>query len=415
MPSRVHIIGGGVAGLSAAVFAASEGKHVTLYEASGHAGGRCRSYFDRVLDRRIDNGNHLVLSGNSAIGEYLKLTGAEGELTGPEQAIFSFFDLNDDKKWQLEVDRGRIPWSIFSKARRVPGTRLLDYLKILRLGFAGPTATVEACLGPVDNPLYRRLWELLAVSILNTKANEASASLLWAVFKETFGRGGDACKPRVAKSGLSETFVFPALAYLEQKGCNVHLGQRLKEMEFSNARVQSLKFETETIQVGPDDCVILAVPPEIASRLIPDLRVPEKTRAIVNGHFIIPKMYSSNKITAIIGGEAHWIFVRGDVASVTISAAESLVDKSSERIAALLWPEVCRALTIENVELGAYRIVKEKKATFAQTPSQISRRPQSASKWENLKLAGDWTATGLPATLEGAIRSGKFAARFCRS
>jgi phytoene dehydrogenase-like protein len=124
--SKVHIVGAGLAGLSAAVALAQRGWSVTLSEAAAQAGGRCRSYHDPQLDMVIDNGNHLVLSGNQAVADYLAAIGAGDRLAGPNQARFPFVDLRDGSRWTLAPNDSALPWWIFSRHRRVPGTRARD-------------------------------------------------------------------------------------------------------------------------------------------------------------------------------------------------------------------------------------------------------------------------------------------------
>ena len=114
-------------------------------------------------------------------------------------------------------------------------------------------------------------------------------------------------------------------------------------------------------------------------------------------------------ILGVIGGTAEWIFAFDDRISVTVSCAEAIVDRDREDLARLLWSDVVRALDIV-AELPPWQIVKEKRATFAATPAQDALRPAAATCWPNLLLAGDWTQTGLPATIEGAVRSGETAA-----
>ncbi|MGZ9033203.1 MAG: FAD-dependent oxidoreductase, partial [Rhodospirillales bacterium] len=137
---------------------------------------------------------------------------------------------------------------------------------------------------------------------------------------------------------------------------------------------------------------------------------PQASRAIVNGHFLLPEPVERARLLGLVGGLCHWLFLRGDVASVTISAADGLAEKEAGLIAKAMWTEIVRALDLGEVALPAHRIVKEKRATFAQTPAEVARRPAARTSFANLFLAGDWTDTGLPATLEGSVRSGNRAA-----
>ena len=120
MEGRVHIAGAGLAGLACAVRLAAAGQPVTLHEAAGHAGGRCRSYHDPVLEREIDNGNHLILSGNRSMLAYLAETGAADELGGPPQAIVPFLDLGTGERWAIRPNDGRLPWWLCAASRRAP-------------------------------------------------------------------------------------------------------------------------------------------------------------------------------------------------------------------------------------------------------------------------------------------------------
>src|SRR5271157_6275202 len=130
---HVHVIGAGLAGLSAAVALCQAGQTVTVVEAGPAAGGRCRSYFDRELDLRIDNGNHLLLSGNQAARAYIAEIGATEHFDIPDQAIFPFVDLKTGERWAIRPNKGRIPWWVLRADRRVPGTRLSDYWPMARI------------------------------------------------------------------------------------------------------------------------------------------------------------------------------------------------------------------------------------------------------------------------------------------
>ncbi len=282
----------------------------------------------------------------------------------------------------------------------------------LRLAFAGPQATVAECLA-ARRVLYERFWRPVAVAALNTAAEEGAARLLWAVVAETFGRGGSAVRPCVARDGLSSSFVDPALRRLAERGVELGFNRRLRALAVAEKRVAALDFGEETIALGAEDAVILALPPARIDELLPGSVVPLETRAIVNGHFRldrVPDFPGGFPFLGLIGGTAEWLFRRGDVVSVTVSAADALAEHSNEAIAERLWADIARALGLPLSQRTRVRIVKEKRATFAQTPAALPKRAPVRTQLANLYLAGDWTDTGLPATIESAVRSGHAAA-----
>ncbi|MSP89588.1 MAG: FAD-binding protein [Alphaproteobacteria bacterium] len=413
MTGTVHVVGAGLAGLAAAVDLVRTGRRVALYEAGPQAGGRCRSYHDPELGCRIDNGNHLLLSGNRATLAYLDAIGAADRLTGPDQPRFPFLDLALGERWTLALSPGRWPGWIFDAASRLPGTGAWDYLRALGLAWAGADATVAECLAG-HGEVYRRLWQPFAVAALNTETETASARLLWAVMRETFERGGLACRPLVPRVDLSESLIEPALIFLARNRCLVKMSARLRRIDATRDWVTGLDMGGSTQAIGEDDAVVLAVPAPVAASLVEGLIVPTQFRAIVNAHYrmAVPRERAGEAgILGLVGGVAEWIFVKREVVSVTVSAADRVVDRPAEELAPAIWREVARALDLDAKAMPPARIVKERRATFAATPEQLARRPGPATRWRNLVLAGDWTATGLPGTIEGAVRSGQTAAR----
>jgi len=409
----VHVVGAGLAGLAAAVAVAAAGRPVVLHEAAGQAGGRCRSLDDPVLGRTIDNGNHLLLSGNDATMAYLARIGAGDALVGPASARFPFVDLADGTRWTLDLGRGRFPWWLLDPRRRVPGASISEHLGLLRLWSAPAEATVAAVIPP-DHPLYRPLVEPLAVAVLNAPPEQGAAALLGPVLRRTLFRGGRASRPLVARHGLSAAFVDPALAWLRARGATVRLGARLRRLVFVDDTVAALDFGDGAEVVATSDPVILAVPPSAAAALVPALRPPEAHAAILNAHFRIEGFVTPDgpPFLGVLGGMAQWLFFRGDVVSVTVSAADLWMEHDAEALAAPLWRDVATALALPEGPPPPWRIVKERRATFAQTPAALARRPDTGTPWRNLFLAGDWTRTGLPATIEGAVRSGDRAAAY---
>lgn len=416
MQRRVHVVGAGLAGLACAVRLTRAGMAVTLHEAAGHAGGRCRSYHDPVLDREIDNGNHLILSGNRAVLAYVADCGAEDELWGPDKPLIPFLDLRTGERWTIHPNTGRVPWWLASASRRAPDGGLLNHLRDLsRLRRSSADDTVAGLLG--GSRLFPRFWKPLAVSILNTPADRASAALFWRTMAESLALGGGACRPLFTRHSLSRTFVDPALATLQRARADIRLGNRLRAIEHRNDRPIALDFAGGKIQIEESDRLILAVPPDVAGRLLPDLAAlaePFDHNPILNAHFRLEKpmeLPGGLPFVGITNSEwVEWMFVRGEMLSVTLSAAGDRIAETPEAIAQPVWREVRTALGLDDGPLPPCRIVTEKRATIAQTPAQAARRPAVIAPGGNILLAGDWTDTGLPCTIEGAIRSGHAAA-----
>jgi squalene-associated FAD-dependent desaturase len=413
--ATIHVVGAGLAGLSAAVSLVERGARVVLHEAAKQAGGRCRSYYDPTLGLTIDNGNHLLLSGNTDSLGFMRTIGAPADaLTGPAEAAFDFADLRSGERWRLRPNAGRLPWWILSRARRVPGSRARDYLAPLGIlkaasgkpeGQGGTIGQSMACEGV----LYERLWHPVLLAALNTDPRESDVGLAARILRETLGAGGSACRPLVAVAGLSAAFVDPAVAYLERKGAEIRFGRRLRGLSFGAGRIARLDFTDEPVDLGPDDSVVLALPPWVAAEILPGLAAPKSFRSIVNAHFAVVPKAGSPLLLGVVNGLTEWLFAYPDRYSVTISGADRLLDTPREDLARQIWSEIA---TLGNLdpELPSWQIVKEKRATFAATPEEAARRPAAATQYDNLVLAGDWTATGLPSTIEGAIRSGKTAA-----
>jgi hydroxysqualene dehydroxylase len=411
MPRTVHIVGAGLAGLAAAVRLAARGTSVVVHEAAGQAGGRCRSYHDPVLDMVIDNGNHLLLSGNHAALSYLEEIGSHGKLAGPPAAEFAFMDLASGQRWTVRINAGRLPWWIFDRSSRVPGTTARDYLSFARLLFAPEQETIcetVTCTGPLYERLARPLW----IAALNTDPKEGSARLAGAILRETLLAGGNACRPLIARDGLGPVFIEPALRFLAGRNVKVEFGHRLRAIDFVDDKVAMLDFGDDKLPIEDHD-LILAVPPVVAADLVPALKTPAEFRAIVNAHFRVAPPAGLAPIIGVVNGTIEWLFSFPDRLSITISAADRLLDVPREALAQKLWNEVA-AVTALPKALPPWQIVRERRATFAATPGENAKRPATTTAWRNLFLAGDWTMTGLPATIEGAIRSGNRAADLVR-
>ena len=203
----------GIAGLSAAVRLADAGRKVVVHEAASFAGGRCRSYLDPTLGLVIDNGNHLLLSGNHAALDYLDRIGARETLRDPGSAVFDFADLESGERWRLDLSEGRIPWWLFDRKRRVPGTALGEYFAPLGVFMKGRNRDCrrgDGLRGPALRAAVAPSPDLGAQHRSAGKLGALTAALL----RETLAAGGKACHPLFAAHGLASSFIDPALAFL---------------------------------------------------------------------------------------------------------------------------------------------------------------------------------------------------------
>jgi hypothetical protein len=391
MTARLHVVGAGLAGLACAVAAARTGLHIVLHEAAGHAGGRCRSFRDDATDRIIDNGTHLLLGVNQCALRYATAIGGLAAMSCRDPR-FPFTDLTTGQRWEL------------TPARLM--TRPFDLARAIGLPWVGKNETVGDRLGA--SPRFHGIWEPLCVAALNTAADQSSARMFARLLRATLAGGAKALKPWLFPQGLSAALVDPALRWLTAGGAEIRFHHRL-----SGVAGDRLSFEDGTIRLGPDDHAVLALPPWRLERLMAD--VPRlSTRAIVNAHFRLDRpatLPGGQPFLGTTGGNSQWLSLRNDVLSVTVSAADQLADRSADEVAATLWAEIAPLVGSAAAPLPRHRIVKERRATLAHTPDEITRRWPATTPWPNIHLAGDWLDGPWPCTIEAAVASGLKAAR----
>ncbi|WOI57749.1 FAD-dependent oxidoreductase [Palleronia sp. LCG004] len=408
---QIHIVGAGLAGLAcAARLSEDPGLRITLWEATRRAGGRCWSFHDSALDRVIDNGNHLILSGNAAVLDHARRIGASDRLSIAEDAALPFVDLADGRRWIVRIPDGI--GAFWRHGTRLPGGTGRVALDILRLLRAGPGRSVGETI-PGRGPGWRAFWEPLTLAVLNEPPERGSALLLARVLRETVLKGAGASRPVLAPEGLGPALVDPALALLERRGARLRWGAPLRGVESAEGKITALSFGSESVPLAHDDAVVLASA-DAMERVIDGAR-PAPGQTILNAHFRIApdKARDLPSIMGVVGARTQWIFCRDDVVSVTVSAAESsgAAGMANEALLDALWPDVRRALDLGGAPPLARRLIRAKSATWDQSADAVARRHSPESRFSNLALAGDHLATGLPCSIEAAIRSGLDAAR----
>ncbi len=403
----IHVVGGGIAGLAAAVALARAGRPVTLHEASAGAGGRARALPDGT-----DNGTHALLGANRAALRFLDAVGARDGWLEPEPDGLPVLDLADGGARRVSLS----PAGWGRAARRPAGMTGRGLLALLRLALPGPDRAVGAALR--EHPaLLRGFVEPLVVAALNTPAAEASTRRLAPVLRRVAAPG--AARLLVARRGLGPDLVAPALDALRAAGGVLSTGARLREMPAADGRASALRFGGADVTLGADDAVVLATPPWESARLLPPgLPVPLTHAPILNLHFAPPWPAGTDvpvRFLGVLGGLCQWVLVRPSGIAVTVSAADAEARQDADALAPRAWAEIRAAAAAFRLP-GPWplapppcRAVKERRATPRHTPGP-SPRP-AMRPLRNVFLAGDWTDPVLPATIDAAVRSGEAAAR----
>jgi hydroxysqualene dehydroxylase len=409
---HVHVVGAGIAGLAAAVRLSEEPDlRITIWEATQRAGGRCWSFHDAKLDRGIDNGNHLVLSGNEAVLDYARRIGSESLLSIASDATLPFFDAQDESRWEFRIPSGLS--DLLRLGTGLPGSALAAGLDIRRLLRAGRDATVADAL-PGRGSLWHRLWVPLTFAVLNEPPERGSARLFAEVLRGTILRGGAACRPVLFPKGLGAALVDPAVELLKHRGVALRWRSRLSAIRREHRRACRLGFHGGVnVDLGERDGIILAAAGACAATF-PTHPQPRPGLSILNGHFRVPPSMAERipPILGVTSGSAQWIFRRGDVLSVTVSGLEAtpLARLDSAEASKHLWQDVAAAAGCPAARPHATRLVRERHATWDQSPEGIRLRPEPKPDFANLVLAGDYVSGQLPATLESAVSSGFAAA-----
>lgn len=387
----LHVIGAGLAGLAAALAGAKAGWRVEIHEASHHAGGRCRSFFCNRLERVLDNGTHLLLGANQCALSFAESIGGLEALI-PAAPVFPFVDISSGRSWN--VAPGRL---------EVAATEIIS---ALGLPWVPAGQTVGQRLG--QSQTFQDLWRPLCESMLNTPPELASARLFCRVLREILPRGPRAWQPHIAIGGLSAAFAAPAEATLAAHGAVIRFGHRLRRIG-----AHCLDFDHDSLTIGPEDRVILAVPAWIAADLLPGLpRLP--TATIINAHYLLDRQVAlpgGQPFLGVTAGRTQWVSQRDDMITATLSAADALAPLPNELIADLLWSEIAPLWGGDPTQTPPYRVLKERRATLSHTPACLRLRPGHATAHSWLWMAGDWLDSPLPCTMEAAIRSGLAACR----
>ncbi len=426
MDRRVAVIGAGWAGLAAAVSLADRGAAVEVFEASRHLGGRARRVTVEGLE--LDNGQHILIG---AYAETLRLVRTVG--VDPVQAFLRLpLELRSTSGFRLRTARLPPPFHLLAGLLRAEGLRFGDRIATARLVAAhrrrgyrlARDETVRAWLDQHRQPEAVRaaLWEPLCTAALNTPVARASAQVFLNVLRDTIEGARGASDLLLPRIDLTAMFPDPAARYIASRSGAVHLGAAIRRIEPDS---QGFRLDGGA---GRFSHAIVACAPQHASTLLATLPglEPLATRL---GRFEYEPIHTCYlqypegiglpfPMVGFQGGHAQWVFDRGRLSghrgliACVLSGAGAHESLAQEELAAVLHAELAHALPGLPAPKWC-RVIAEKRATFSCRVGLD--RPPNATPIPNLLLAGDYTASDYPATLETAVRSGIAAARLALS
>jgi squalene-associated FAD-dependent desaturase len=433
MTRRVAVIGGGLAGITAGLQCADAGCQVTVFESRPHLGGLTHSFARGELN--VDNGQHVFLRCCTSYQALLRRLGVADRVElQPRLAIPVCSPGAEAPVW---LRRTALPAPLHLAASLLQ-YRPLSLLERVRFALAAVALKrVDPTLAATDEQNFgawlRRhgqsdhaisaLWELVGIATLNSRADRASLSLAATVFQE--GLLTDAAAADIGWSlvPLRELHGDPAAACLTTAGARVRTGVTVRGIEPAGGGWQ---IATDGAPITADQ-VILAVPPSVAEQLLPADSVTAApgwsqrlgSVPIVNVHVVLDRPVLDEPFIAGVDTPVQWVFDRtaqsglrhGQYLAVSLSAADDLINTPTAALRSQFLPELTALLPrMRDAQVRDFFITRERHATFRPAPGTAALRPPAVTAARGLFLAGAWTATGWPATMEGAARSGTAAA-----
>ena len=434
MSRHLLVLGGGFAGLRAAVSLADAGARVTLLESRNSLGGRARSFADPATAEVVDNGQHLFLAGYHRTLAFLDRLGTRDKIVFQDRLRVRFAEPGG-KAWVLDCPPFPAPFHLIGGLLGLQGIPPRDKLRLVKIwtdlkGCQEETVAQWLARMGQGKKSRRLFWDPLTIAALNEDPQKASVVGLKQVLRTMMGESWPNARLGMSAVGLSDLYGVPARRIIEEKGGQVHLNRPATGLDLDGNRVKGVRLaDGSRIEA---DAVISSVPPAALSKLLP----PEApgcaelaaslagfgSSPILSVNLWLDRPITEELFVALIGCRFQWLFNKQAIlkrtglsagyVSLIISAADGFLDRPNEELVqrAVEDLEACFP-SVGPVKPLRSQVVRERDATVSLTPETEKLRPGHKTPLANLFLAGDWTATGLPATIESAVVSGESAAQ----
>lgn len=431
---HVLIIGGGFAGLSAAVSLATRGVRVTVIEQRRILGGRAYSIEDGATGELIDNGQHALLGAFHETQKFLREIGTDG-LVRYQDRFRMVLAEPGGRRVTLKAAKLPAPLHLAAAVARCRGLSITDRLHLLRAGLSilitrslPDTMTLMDWMDSLHQPesLRQRWWYPLAISALNEHPHRASADLFLRVLKSAYFGSVRDSSFGIITVGLGDLYTEQSRKLIEADGGEVYPSAPAERLVFSGRRIEAVVLRNGGAMTA--DAVISAVPHHVLRKLLPpdlmDHGAPFESLThltespMVSIHLWFDRPVLDEEFIGLVDSPIQWVFDKsrlwkkdetqaGALACIT-SGAYDFIDRPREELISLAHKELGRFIPdVRTAKLIHSRLIKERQATYSCTPEAEQWRPTQRTPFENFYLAGDWTRTGLPATIEGAVTSGR--------
>ncbi|MBU2444549.1 MAG: hydroxysqualene dehydroxylase HpnE [Bacteroidetes bacterium] len=414
----VCVIGGGVAGLSAAVFLANKKFKVTLLEKNNKLGGRACSYYDKTLECSFDNGQHLLIGGYKSTISFFEIIGAKSNFHFQPQLRIPFLT-QEQKKVIFKLPKSNSQFLAVLSFIKLTTLSFIDRIKILQLllrmkqynsdDYKELSVTEFLKRNKQSTESQNKFWNTISISTLNCSPTEASAKIFIDVLKIVFLSERQNSVLVIPQLDLSSSYITNSLEYLNNNGCEYFLGEGLLKLNTSDSKIDSilttnnrnLKFDYYILAVDWRECESL-----LRKSSIDIEEFGLRSSPILSVHLWTDKKFMDEEFYSLVESPIQWVFRKQNFISIVISDPGELIEKSKEEILKLCDHELKKYFkSYNNVRIKDFRIVKEKNATFIPDSRSFNLRPSQKTNIENLFLTGDWTMTGLPSTIESSVYS----------
>lgn len=420
---KVIVVGGGLSGLSTAVFLANKGIKSHLIEASPKLGGRTYSFNENDFQTEIDNGQHILMGCYNYTFDFLRIIDALDRVEFQKNLNVNFVNhkgemnkLSGDKLfYPFNLLIGILCYKALSIHERISILNFFLKILITKPNIYRNCTTLELLkkFNQTENSI-KSFWEIIHVGTLNTELKLSSAELFVRILKTIFFTGNHSTKIVLPKFGLSKVFIENAVSFLERNGSEISLSERVTDFEINEGSIK--KVVTNKREIVNFDKVVLSVPQfalnkfdSITESLNIDFEL--KYSPILSVHIWLNENPFNEKFYGLIDSDIHWIFNHNKHVTLVTSSAERFMNQSEDEISEKFIKELeTRFSDFNKNKIIGLKIIKEKRATFIPSVETEEKRLNLKRMFGNLIISGDWTNTELPSTIEGAIKSGFLAA-----